>query len=159
MEVNYVEGASVPSNRLLIYTGILDFAFPANGFAGGDRPIDALVTSFIPFGGNEDGKLQRWLPEEPPEAVVKCSVAGFRVCTADDDDEFGAALVNSARVIMSREQVLSSDATGVSPSVPLLKVGITARGGNFLRIAYHVTIKGPHPDTPIFDPGNARPQG
>jgi hypothetical protein len=139
-------------NQLRTYTGILNIVYPETGYAGGDRPIDAQVISFIPY---SDGTLQDWDPRQPPEAVVTCSVAGFRVCEAKDGDENGGVFVTDARVFLRKQPNLADD-----PTVTLLKVNISVRGGNFFSIAYHVTLKG-RPMTRLspFDPGDARPEG
>ncbi|MEV6399198.1 hypothetical protein AB0M39_31175 [Streptomyces sp. NPDC051907] len=153
------QGMIVPVERsspwplLYIHSGILDFNYPDGAFQGGDQYRSALVTSFIPYA---DGTLQTWFAEVDPErvAVAACSVAGFRVCKADGSYEFGGVRVDSARVVFERQTHLLND-----PVVALLKVGISVRGGNFSRVAYHVTIKSPTPDMNPFDPGGAQPVG
>ncbi|MFE9482737.1 hypothetical protein ACFYNM_29485 [Streptomyces spororaveus] len=146
-------------STFFIHTGILGFEYPEGQFAGGDESRLAQVTSFLPYGVGDrfgvhlDGLVQDW-GSAKPETAVACSVAGFRICRAEDGTEFGQARVTAARVIMVKQSNLPND-----PTAALLKVDINVRGGNFFEITYHVTLKSQDPDLRQFNPRDARPEG
>ncbi|MGW3360576.1 hypothetical protein ACWDFL_35175 [Streptomyces bungoensis] len=136
-----------------IYTGFLNVTFPKAGFAGGDRYISAEVISYLP---QSDRTVRNLIdvPGFPTELMASCSVADFRICKAKDGDEFGAVSIDECSAALKTQDSLEGD-----PLAAVLKVKVSARGGNIFSIGYTVFMKGGGVPrlNPFFDPKDALP--